>query len=333
MSPFDIQYSKNLLDIESLYLNTNISFYPYARYAFLECLKQLNTKNIYLPSFICRDMLAPINTLNVKYYFYEVDEKLNPILEDIKCDVILMVNYFGFEQDIEPFVKYKEKYDSIIIEDNAHGFLSSDKHNTLLGTRGDIGLLSIRKTIALPNGGALLINNKKLKIKYNDYIVESSFEDEKYNKKLKLKKLFLSKYLGITFVLLRRLLRNLKTGNPIPLANKEDEYKLPTNDKLTPLLKNKNLNIEIEIEKRRRINMYKNIQQWAKKFDIKPIFKLYDGVVPFEFAFIDDGRYKEFEKYLIRRGYFILPWPDLPDEVINSCPKFYNNIKVVPFLW
>jgi hypothetical protein len=333
MSPFDIQYSKNVLDIQHLYLNANVSLYSYARYAFLEVLKKLDTKSVYLPSFICRDMLAPINTLNIKYYFYEVNEKLEPILEDIKCDIILMVNYFGFEQDIEPFKQYKNKYDAIIIEDNAHGFLSSDKNNNLLGTKGDIGLLSIRKTISLPNGGALLINNEKLNIEPDKCIVKNSFEDDKYYQKLKIKKLFFSKYLGVSFVLFRRLLRYLKTGHTIPLPNKEDEYQLPTNSKLTPILENSSLNIDIDYEKTRRVNMYKDIQQWAKRFDIKPIYELYDGAVPFEFAFINNGRYKEFKRYLYLQGFFILPWPDLPDEVTDKCPKFYKNVKVVPFLW
>ena len=71
-----------------------------------------------------------------------------------------MIDYFGFSQDSRPFEEYKKKYISIIIEDNAHGFLSKDKHGVLLGTRGDIGLLSNRKTIFLPNGGALLVNNE-----------------------------------------------------------------------------------------------------------------------------------------------------------------------------
>jgi hypothetical protein len=245
-----------------------------------------------------------------------------------------MVDYFGFTQDIKPFQEYKEKYNSIIIEDNAHGFLSCDKSGNQLGSRGDFGLLSIRKTIALPNGAALLINNDEYKnIKFEKTTSELTFEDEKYNKKQLLKKLFISKYFGIAFLLFRRILRYIKTGSSIPMPDNESEKILPSNKFITPKLENLTLNITKDLEINRRRNMYLQVMAWAKTFDIKPICELEEGIVPFEFAFIDNGKYKQFEKYLFLKGYFILPWPDLPDEVISTCPEFYKDIKVVPFLW
>ena len=334
MNPFSIQYSSLKISLDNLYKQSDIYMYSYARYAFLEVLNKLDIASIYLPSFICRDILSPINNLNIKYFFYEVNEKLEPILKDIKCDVILMVNYFGFVQDVSPFLEYKEKYNSIIIEDNAHGFLSCDKSGNQLGTRGDFGLLSIRKTIALPNGAALLVNNDKYKnIDFENETSELTFEDKKYDKKVFLKKLFITKYFGIAFLLFRRLLRYIKTGSSIPMPDKESEKELPLNKFITPKLDNMTLHISQNLETSRRRNMYLQVTAWAKLFNIKPIYELNDGIVPFEFAFIDNGKYKQFEKYLFLKGYFILPWPDLPDEVISSCPKFYKDIKVVPFLW
>jgi hypothetical protein len=334
MTPFDIQTSSSSIDLKNIYKKSDIYVYSYARYAFFEVLEKMDITSIYLPSFICRDILSPINILDIKYFFYDVNEKLEPILEDVKCDVILMVNYFGFVQDIKPFQEYKEKYNSIIIEDNAHGFLSCDEFENQLGSRGDFGLLSIRKTIALPNGAALLINNDEYKnIKFGKIASQLSFEDEKYNKKHFLKKLFISKYFGIAFLLFRRILRYIKTGSSIPMPDNESEKILPSNKFITPKLENLTLNITKDLEINRRRNMYLQVMAWAKTFDIKPICELEEGIVPFEFAFIDNGKYKQFEKYLFLKGYFILPWPDLPDEVISTCPEFYKDIKVVPFLW
>ena len=322
------------IDIKTIYSNSDVYFFPYARYAFLECLKVLQVNSVYLPAFICRDMLAPINSLNLKYYFYEVDENLNPILEDVKSDAILLVNYFGFSNDMRPFVEYKKKYNAIIIEDNAHGFLSKDKNGLLLGTRGDIGLLSIRKTVFLPNGGALLVNSDSLKKhEFKSSMVKSSFEDQHYLKKLNLKRKLFSKYLGIFVLLTRRLLRYIKTGDTIPLPDPLSQKEMPLNSYLTPILKNASLNIDIESEINRRREIYTNIEQYAKKFNIKPIYNLTEYSCPFEFAFIDDGNYKEFEVHLLKKGFFILPWPDLPNEIVEDAPKFYKNVKVVPFLW
>lgn len=333
MHPFAIQ-TKGNLNIKEVYKDSNIYLYPYARYAFLEALKTLDMKTIYLPSFICRDMLAPINTLKIKYFFYEVDEKLQPILQNIKCDAILMVNYFGFAQDIEPFEEYKQKYNAVIIEDNAHGFLSKDNNGVLLGARGDVGLLSIRKTVFLPNGGALLVNNELLKNNYfNNSEIQSSYEDAIYDRKLNLKKKIFNKYLGIAILLLRRAIRFIKIGSVIPLPDKLSEEEMPSNCYLTPILKDGIISIDIEEEIQRRRKMYLKIKEYAKKFDINPIYNLDSNTVPFEFAFIDNGNYKKFERYLYTKGFFILPWPDLPDDIVDSCPTFYKNVKVVPFLW
>lgn len=332
-NPFQIQ-NVGSFKIKELYNDSSVYLYPYGRYAFLEALKVLEIKSIYIPSFICRDMLSPINSLNIKYFFYEVDEKLEPILDDIKCDSILFVNYFGFSQNIKPFKEYKNKFGAILIEDNAHGFLSRDENNTLLGTRGDIGLLSIRKTVFLPNGAALLINNEILKSnKFNPSKIDLSDEDIKYDKKLKLKNKIFHKYIGISILLLRRFIRYMKTGTILPLPDKESESILPKNSYLTPLLKDGEVNIDLDLEISNRIQMYKQVEQWAKKFGIAPIFQLKDFTVPYEFMFIDNGNYKEFENFLLKKGFFILPWPDLADEVTDKCPLFYKNIKVVPFLW
>jgi hypothetical protein len=331
--PFVIQRSGHM-DIKNIYKSSDIYLYPYARYAFLEVLKTLYIRTIYLPAFICRDMLAPLNTLGVKYFLYEVNEKLECLLEDIKCDAILMVDYFGFSQDFKPFEEYKKKYNSLVIEDNAHGFLSRDKNGVLLGTRGDIGLLSIRKTIFLPNGGTLLINNESLKDKeYRSTKIRISYEDVNYNKKLDLKKKIFSKYLGIAILFIRRVIRFIKTGSAIPLPDELSEKEMPSNIYLTPILKDGIILIDIDIEIQRRRKMYLTVQQYAKQFDIKPIYDLDENCVPFEFAFIDNGNYKKFERYLYTKGFFILPWPDLPDDIIDTCPKFYKNVKVVPFLW
>lgn len=334
-NPFKLQTVANQeTKLSSIYTNSDIYLYPYARYAFLECLSKLDIKSIYLPAFICRDMLAPINTLGLEYFFYEVDKSLNPKLENVKCDAVLMVDYFGFSMDIKPFLEYKSIFNAIIIEDNAHGFLSKDKNGVLLGTRGDIGLLSIRKTIFLPNGGALLVNNPQYK-KINFVCAEPNIttEDVAYQKKYKLKTRLMSKYVGIMILLLRRLIRFAKTGYTLPLPDAQSEKQMPSNYNLTPILRNGTINIDVQKEIQRRQQMYSQISEFAKKYNIEPIYQLDDNSVPFEFAFIDNGKSNEFERFLFTKGFFILPWPDLPDEVVYNCEDFYKRVKVVPFLW
>ncbi len=320
--------------ISELYNHNFLFLFPYARYAFLEALKKHNIRTIYLPSFICRDMLAPINILNINYFFYEVNEKLEPLLEEIQCDAILMINYFGFEQLMEPFLEYQKRYNALIIEDNAHGLFSKDRTGNYLGTRGDLGLLSIRKTVFLPNGAALLVNNKSFKnFPYASAPIQKTPEDERYFSKLRLKEMIAHQTIGIAVVLIRRALRLIKTGSTLPLPDPISEQELPENPYLTPLLAEGILSVDINEEVKKRLQMYRAVEAWAKRFEIKPIFPLYEGASPYEFAFIDNGKAAQFEKFLFLKGFFILPWPDLPDEIVSTCPEFYKNIKVVPFLW
>lgn len=334
LSPFFRQESESILDLKQLYSPSKILLYPYARYAFLEALKQHAVKTIYLPSFICKDMLSPINTLKIKYAFYDVNERLEPLLEEIQCDAIVMVDYFGFEQPMAPFLEYQKQYGALIIEDNAHGLFSKDPAGSYLGTRGVLGLLSIRKTVFLPNGAALLVNDESFKnLPYRSAPVQKTPEDERYFSKLHLKEKIIHSSIGIAIVLIRRALRFVKTGSALPLPDPMSEQELPENIYVTPLLTDKSLHIDMNEEVVRRIEMYRTVENWARPFGIKPIFSLYEGVSPYEFAFIDNGKADQFEKFLFLKGFFILPWPDLPDEITSTCPEFYKNIKVVPFLW
>lgn len=334
ISPFFRQESENTLDVKQLYSDSDVLLYPYARYAFLEALKQHTIKSIYLPSFICRDMLSPINALKIKYVFYDVNEQLEPVLEEIQCDAIVMVDYFGFEQPMTPFLDYQKKYGALIIEDNAHGLFSKDRTGNHLGTRGDFGLLSLRKTVFLPNGAALLVNNELLKsLPYTSAPIQKTPEDERYLSKKHLKEKIVHQTIGIAIVLLRRALRFIKTGAALPLPDPMSEQELPVNAYVTPLLAKGNLSVDLDEEIARRIEMYHAVEKWAERFGIKPIFTLYEGASPYEFAFIDNGKAGQFEHFLFLKGFFILPWPDLPDEITSTCPEFYKNIKVVPFLW
>ena len=78
-----------------------------------------------------------------------------------------MVNFFGFAQDLNVYLDFASKKKALIIEDNAHGLFSSDLSGNLLGTRTSIGILSIRKSTNIPNSGALLVNDKRIRLEHN----------------------------------------------------------------------------------------------------------------------------------------------------------------------
>ena len=148
--------------------NREIRFFRLGRHALLASFRIINVRSfdkILVPAFICRDLLAAIHDLGATPIFYDVSPNLKPIkLPDItNVCAVLAVNYFGFAQDLLPFRVYCERNGATLIEDNAHGFLSCDETGVELGTRGDLGVFSIRKTFTLPDGAMLIVNNGVLR--------------------------------------------------------------------------------------------------------------------------------------------------------------------------
>ena len=119
---------------------------------------------ILIPDFTCDVILQPLRDLGINYSFYSLNDALTPDWESVKKQLtsntkaILMVHYFGQPQNIDDFQNFCNKYNLLLIEDNAHGFggLFNGKK---LGLFGDIGINSPRKTLGLLSGGQLLLNN------------------------------------------------------------------------------------------------------------------------------------------------------------------------------
>ena len=99
---------------------------------------------VLLPAFICRDLLASVQEAGGVPAFYPVRPSMAPLelpaIPNVK--VVLAVNFFGFPQSLQCFRDYCSEHGAALIEDNAHGYLGHDEEGRVLGTRGDIGVLS-----------------------------------------------------------------------------------------------------------------------------------------------------------------------------------------------
>jgi hypothetical protein len=115
----------------------------------LEYILKTNTyTKLYIPYFTCDVLLQPILKLKLKFEFYSIDEKLEPIFDYSKMEegeCFLYTNYFGLK---DSFVKQlSEKCKNVII-DNAQSFYSKPISN--LST-----FYSPRKFFGIPDGGYL----------------------------------------------------------------------------------------------------------------------------------------------------------------------------------
>ena len=121
--------------------------------------------------------------------YVDVKQKDLNINEDLisrsitkRTKAIIVVHYAGFACDMLKIKKIAKKNNIFLIEDAAQSFLSKYK-SKYLGTIGDIGCISFHETknITSAEGGAILINNKKL-IKKCSIILHKGTDRENYER-------------------------------------------------------------------------------------------------------------------------------------------------------
>lgn len=149
--------------------STSTRFYASGRAALFHAVKSLNCPPgciILLPSFNCGVEVEAVLRAGCKADFYRIKNDLNIDADHIagkistKTKGIVVPHYFGFPQDVTGVKELCSSMDIALMEDCAHALYSQNSNGKWLGTDGDLGLFSMRKTVFLPNGGAVLVNGK-----------------------------------------------------------------------------------------------------------------------------------------------------------------------------
>ena len=317
-------------------------FFSHARFALVEALRMTGVgpgNEVLLPAFICRDVLASINHLGASAVFYQVDRSLSP-LELVKRDsikAVIAVNYFGFPQDLNPFVSYANETGVGIVEDNAHGWLSKDSEGRLLGTRTAVGITSFRKTIRVVDGAVLHVSDGA-----NNFVsprqVDTNTDSLPLAFRIRQIAARIERRSGIPLLrLLRsttRALRKITSGSALPQSSYLSEVDLPDDSRphQDSLDHYKSLNQEVEI--RRRRHLYSLVKQKLVSAPIQPIFAtLPDGVAPYGYPFFcESADLPEVERSLRKLSVEVISWPDLPSAVETGSPDFYQQVRLVNFL-
>jgi hypothetical protein len=225
----------------------------------------------------------------------------------------------------------------VLIEDNAHGLFSQDNERRYLGSRGDLGIFSFRKTIALPNGAALVVNNTKFVTELECQIAFKKNRCPTFIAKDIIKKIIpLIQARGIwhlkSFI---RYTRKLKTGYRIPSSTPEAEKVLPSCSApsldLLPILNS----VDVSEESLRRRELYLWLDNHINGMNCKPVYaNLPDGVVPYCYPFYaTKNQALKVNRKLSGYGLECFPWPDLPDEMQQTSFEYYKKVWMVNFLW
>ena len=321
-----------------------VRYFSYGRHALFEALQMIGCTNgdkMLLPAFICRDLLSAINTTGAIPVYYDVDRNLQlaeppDLLPPAKA--ILAVNYFGFPQNLDPYHRYCRRTGAVMIEDNAHGFLSRDEKGQALGTRGEIGIFSIRKTLSLSNGAAMVINAPDKCYRLNPQKIPSRRAGSlPFMMKRILGKLQPSIDLKILrlFISITRAARKIVTGYEMSPSAPYAEFRLPKDAVPSKAFLSSLAHLDGNHEVSRRRELYLILDSIIRRKGYEPVFpSLPDSVAPYAYPFYSSENKIGIAKETLKKiNLDCFPWPELPDELRQSSFEYYKKVWMVNFLW
>ncbi len=157
-------------DINSWFGSADIYRFHKARIGIRHAVDLLQLKTddeVLAPAYHCGSEIDALLKSGVKVTLYEVDRNCNFNIPDIKNRItaktkaIYITHFFGFPQDVVKVKQLCERNKLYLIEDCAMSLFSCNG-TEIIGSMGDIAVFSFAKTLPVPDGGLLVINNAAL---------------------------------------------------------------------------------------------------------------------------------------------------------------------------
>lgn len=307
----------------------------------LRAIKKATKKEkviIWIPDYFCNQTVRSFDESWVQIIYYPIGEDLTPkwdcikkMNENLYCDVFLFVHYFGKYKDISRAREFCNLKESILIEDCAHITCQMDKY----GLKGDFAIFSPHKTLPIPDGAILHINenagNKNITGITNSLIREYEalpIEDNHfiwYMKKM-IQKIF-------------HIHRKSQYTQEVHFGIEYKQYHEPK--KMSKHAYNIFCKYSYEDFKRiayiRRDNLqminYYILQECAdiEALMDETVYEPYFAV----FSLKKVENKKEVMEKILKKGYMVLYWPDLPFELKESesaqdAFRLSENIFMIP---
>ncbi|MEW6610402.1 MAG: DegT/DnrJ/EryC1/StrS family aminotransferase [Patescibacteria group bacterium] len=153
-------------------LNTErVRYYYFARNGIWEALQILKVQpgdEALMPAFTSGIEVDVVIAAGLTPIIYDLHEDFIPNYEDIKkklssrTKILYITHYLGFPQPLSEALAICKDNSLFLFEDVALGFLSSYEDGESLGSKGDVAIFCPRKTVPIPHGGLLVVNNQKL---------------------------------------------------------------------------------------------------------------------------------------------------------------------------
>ncbi|SCY57025.1 DegT/DnrJ/EryC1/StrS family aminotransferase [Microvirga guangxiensis] len=144
----------------------HVTFWNTARVALWQAVHALGLKagqTIAVPAFCCGSEIDPFLAADLKLSFFAIGDDLSPDPASFEkatenASAAMVTHYLGFPADLT-FAKDITRYLNIpLIEDCAHALYATQDGNPI-GMSSDAAVFSLRKTVALPDGGALYLKS------------------------------------------------------------------------------------------------------------------------------------------------------------------------------
>jgi perosamine synthetase len=140
--------------------------------AHLPKLLGLNTKDeILMPAYNCGAEVDPFLQAGLSVVLYRVDRSCRIDLADLNNRInkgtkaVYVIHYFGFPQPLNGLKSLCQTHGLYLIEDCALSIFSSDGA-TKLGAIADASVFSLPKTLPVPDGGILVVNNVEINVEH-----------------------------------------------------------------------------------------------------------------------------------------------------------------------
>lgn len=315
-------------------------WYSLARHAMVEALRLVRPAGggtVLLPTFICRDVVGAVRAAGMREAWYEVTDDLLPAgLPDARHDVVVAVNYFGIAQDLAPFGAWARGHGAVVLEDNAHGWLSRDASGAVLGERAAIGVTSVRKTIPSPDGALLCVTDPGLARGLGvaptprggatpaGWRVRRAAGAAQRTTRLPV---------FDAMQAATRLARRARTGSALPTTGDEVETSVPGPAAVHARSVAMAGAVDSVGESRRRRDLWVRAATEAGRLGLRPVYAaLPPGAVPYGYPV----RAREAQLGALRRaaratGATLMRWPELPSALRDAAPVHHRDVWLLNF--
>lgn len=174
----DFTQPKAAKSLELIYNDPQMSLTYKARGAIYRALlstKGRSAKTVLAPSFHCPTVIHPILDagLGVQYYRIKVDLSIDSqdLINQLSADIaaVIIINYYGFEQEIDAIKAACSTLNIPIIDDWSHSFLKAAPLE-LTGKRTDFSVYSFWKLAPCHEGGGIRHDGSSAPIIANNHI-------------------------------------------------------------------------------------------------------------------------------------------------------------------